>query len=226
MTSRRMLNASVLALGAALVLTQAAAAQAGVLHGVVMGGTGPVANLDVALHRVMPDGSGDMLDQTVTDSAGRFQFSVTLSGDSAVYFAATRIEDNLFVGPPIKGELPSGEYVIDVGPNAQAIPMGNVASAPGAGQLPTGPEAGADAGGGYGYGWVGLLAIVLVGAVIGIMTWSRRPHLSALERQRSRLVRLAALEEDYAGRSDTLDAAQRADYEAKRNAVRDELLGR
>lgn len=214
-----------LALGAALLLAQSVDAQTGVIHGVVMGGDGPVPNLDVAFHRVMPDGSGAMLDQTVTDSAGRFQFNVTMSGDSAVYFAATRIDDNLFVGPPIKDALPAGEYVIDVGPNAQAIPMGSVGT-PGAGQLASGPEAGADAGGGYGYGWMGLLALVVAGVLIGILTWSRRPHLSVLERQRSRLVRLAALEEDYADRRDTLGPEQRADYEARRNELRNELLGR
>jgi hypothetical protein len=223
MTPRRMLRGSVLALGAALVLTQTAHAQAGSVHGVVMGGDGPVANLPVALHRVMPDGSGTMLDQTVTDSAGQFQFQLTVSGDSAVYFAATRIGNDLFVGPPIKGELPVGEYVIDVGPNAEAIPMGG-AGAPAAGELASGPEAGD--GGGYGYGWVGLLALVVAGAFIGLMTWSRRPRLSVAEQQRSRLVRLAAFEEDYADRLDGLDEGERADYEARRNELRNELLGR
>lgn len=224
MTLRRMLRGSALALGAALMLAGAASAQSGVIHGVVQGGDGPVAGLDVALHQVNSDGSGEMLDQTVTDSAGQFQFQLTLTpGDSSVYFAATRIGDNLFVGPPIKGELPVGEYVLDVGPNAEAIPLGQ-AGLPGGGELPSGPEEGSS--GGYGYGWLGLLALVAAGAIIGIVTWSRRPRLSAVEQQRSRLVRLAALEEDYADRLDTLDPAERADYEGRRNELRNELLGR
>ncbi|MEJ2218405.1 MAG: hypothetical protein P8099_17515 [Gemmatimonadota bacterium] len=220
-----LLRSALLALGSALVLGQGASAQSGVLHGRVMGANGPVPDLPVALHRVNPDGSGSMLDQTVTDSTGRFQFQVTMSGDSAVYFAATRMDDNLFVGPAMKSALPAGEYVIDVGPNAEAIPMGAAGggNAPVAGELASGPEAGG--GGGYGYGWLGLLALVVVGAAIGVITWSRRPRLSVAEQQRSRLVRLASLEEEYADRDD-LDSAERARYEEQRTGLRDELLGR
>ncbi|HKJ93641.1 MAG TPA: hypothetical protein VJ957_10745, partial [Longimicrobiales bacterium] len=195
----------------------------GVLRGVVMGADGPVANLPVALHRVMPDGSGTMLDQTQTDTAGQFTFDVALTADSAVYFAATRIGDNLYVGPAIKDFLPTGPYVIDVGPDAQAIPMGG-GGPPGTSGLASGPEVGT--GGAYGHGWMGLLAIVVAGVVIALLTWSRRPRMSAEERKRSRLLRLAALEEEHAGRVGTLDPAEQAQYEAQRDQLRDELLGR
>lgn len=221
-----LLRGGLLTLGAALVLGQGARAQSGVLHGRVLGANGPVPDLPVALHRVLPDGSGSMLDQTVTDSAGRFQFQVTMAGDSAVYFAATRMDNDLFVGPAMKDVLPTGEYVIDVGPNAEAIPMGAAGggNAPVAGELASGPEAGG--GGGYGYGWLGLVAVIVAGAFIGIITWSRRPRLSVAEQQRSRLVRLASLEEEHAGRLDDLDPAERARYEERRTELRDELLGR
>lgn len=192
---------------------QAAAAQTATLEGQVLGPDGPLPDLTVALHRVTDEG-GANIDEVVTDDDGRFTFVLDLTAaDSAVYFAATRVHDELYVGPPIR-EVPLEPYVIQIGPGGMAVPLGGAGPVgPAATQVQEDSNAGT------------LAVFLVIGLVmVGGVAFAVRQTLAAgPDRRRALLVELAELEEALDG--DVLDDAERASYEERRAELRGRLVG-
>ncbi len=97
-----------------------------------------VRGLEVNLHRVDAAG-GARVASAVTDSVGRFHFEVSQPAPGGVLFAAARYEGELYVGPPLRGQIPQGgEYTLVVGsPATSATAMmggaGGGAAGPGPG---------------------------------------------------------------------------------------------
>ncbi len=186
-------------------------AQVAELAGRVVGPDGPVADLPVALHRVTPAG-GATIDEAVTDREGRFSFTIDVQADSAVYFAATRVAGELFVGPPVRGAVPAEPYVIQVGTGQAVTPM------PG---TPTGPMAAPGTGDGDN-GMVLVVFIVLGLLVAGVVTFAMWRTLGHPGNRRRLLVELAEVEEALAGGAGDAD---RRELEERRTGLRERLVG-
>ena len=119
--SRALLTSVLLAL-----LLPAVRVDAQVVSGVALDSAGrPVPDIAVALHRV--GGTSAMSVATdVTDADGRFRFEVQ-AVDSAVYFAAMRLGESLYIGAPVRAGVERVEdYRLQAGPSTEA---GAVASA-------------------------------------------------------------------------------------------------
>lgn len=85
---------------------------------VVQPAGGPLNGQTVLLHRVTPTG-GVLLAEAVTDSAGGF----VLTSDEqtvadGVYFVASRVEGQLYIGPMLRPPLPETTYILEVGQGA------------------------------------------------------------------------------------------------------------
>lgn len=94
-------------------------AQTSELRGRVFGPDGePVAGVSVVLHRVTDDG-GTEVGRAVSDGDGAFVIDAGEVTPGGLYFAATRHDGSLFMGPIFRDlrEIDS-EYVIVVGLNA------------------------------------------------------------------------------------------------------------
>lgn len=212
---RSVVRGSLLAVAGGLLAVHAAAAQGAALQGQVVGPDGPVTGLDVALHRVTPEG-GANIDEATTDDDGRFTFAVKFSmADSAVYFAAVRMDDELYVGTPIR-EVPAEPYVIRVGPGAASVPMGGAGPVNGMAAPP--PEQG-----GSNTGTLAVFLVIGLG-ILGVVVYAMAHTLgSGPDRRRELLVELAALEEAMAG--EALSDEERTAHNERRALLRGRLLG-
>jgi len=103
------------------------AAPAQEVAGVALGPHGEVLpDVVVALHRIGEMGGGANVASVTTDSEGRFRFDIEVA-DSAMYFAAMRYADRMYIGPPALGGVERvTDYVLVAEPAAEA---GAVASA-------------------------------------------------------------------------------------------------
>jgi hypothetical protein len=214
-TMRFAVRGSLLALASGLLAVHAARAQGGALQGQVVGPDGPVSGLAVALHRVTPEG-GANIDEATTDDEGRFTFTVDITpADSAVYFAAVRMDDQLYVGTPIR-EVPTGPYVIQVGPGAASVPMG------GAGPL-NGATGAAPQRDGSNTGTLAVFLLIGLG-ILGVVVYAMRHTLGGgPDRRRELLVELAELEEALA--DGALGDEERDAHTERRALLRGRLLG-
>lgn len=91
----------------------------------------PMVGIEVLLHRV--DGSGGAsLGSAPTDSAGAFSISAEAVADTAaVYFAAARLEGQLYIGPFVRDPDGSSPYILTVGGEPVALgPVGPTAGMP------------------------------------------------------------------------------------------------
>lgn len=113
------------AMAAALLLLPATGVGQEVI-GTAVGPHGePLAGVVVALHRIGDMGGANVASVT-TDAEGRFRFQVEVP-DSALYFAAMRYADRMYIGPPaMAGVERVADYVLAADPSAEA---GAVASA-------------------------------------------------------------------------------------------------
>lgn len=188
-----------LAILALLVFALRAAAQApSALKGVVVDPAGkPVASQKLTLHRVNATG-GALVDSATTDANGRFTFRIPAETDtSAVFFAATRWQGQLFIGQPFKPPAPTGEtYTVTVGVNPVEMgPATGGGGAPG-GMGATPPEQAAPARDDSNAGrWflVVVLALVAAGAIAYALLGSGRDRHG--QRRREILTRIAELDE-------------------------------
>lgn len=145
---------------------------------------GPVAGLEVLLHRVDESG-GARLGSTTSDSTGAFSISAEAVADTtAVYFAAARFNGELYIGPFVREPDGSEPYTLEVGGQpvdlGPPIPSQMSPVAPGGGprrQL--------------------LILFPLVG-LMGVAIWAVAKAARPPSRRRA-LVRLAALDEELAG---------------------------
>jgi hypothetical protein len=184
----------------------------------------PLPGVVVALHRIGDMGSGANVASVTTDEAGRFRFEVEVA-DSALYFAAMRYADAMYIGPPAMAGVERVEdYVLRAEPSAEA---GAVASAlsrqPGMGMgrgMPAGavqaPGVGATGQGGTDIALIVVALLALAAAGLFITTAPRyRRH-----RTRDTLIEVATLENRLA--EDPLPD-ERAELERRRDQLRSRL---
>src|SRR5690606_22744759 len=172
----------------------------------------PVAGIVVALHSV-EGRDGALIAEATSGEDGTFSFNLTGVADSAVFFAATRYQGELYVGAPFKLPGPPGaEYAIVVGADPAQIAGSLGASRPGM-----------RAGGGQ----VAVLPfIALLGAggaviLLGLQAFERLRAGS--DPQREVLLEIALLDERFAGQEASLEAAAREAYLRRRQALRARL---
>jgi hypothetical protein len=86
----------------------------------------PVTGIDVVLHRYSMATGGALLGSVTTDSTGRFVLRATEALDtSAIYFAAARVEGELYIGPFVRAPGDDAyEIVIGGEPFALGDPSG------------------------------------------------------------------------------------------------------
>ena len=190
--------AALLLLGGA----RAAAAQAAsTLQGQVVDSAGkPVAGQRLTLHRVNQTG-GALVDSATTDAQGRFRIRIAAEPDtSAVFFAATRWQGQLYIGQPFKPPAPAGETYkvvggvnpVQMGP-ATGGGAGGMAAAQGAeGGAGAAPVPASDSNAGRWF-LVVVLALVAAGAAGYGLLGSSRDRRNA--RRREILARIAELDE-------------------------------
>jgi hypothetical protein len=165
---------------------------------------GPVAGQTVVLHRVQEAGGG-MVGDAVTAGDGRFELRFPADTDtSALYFVATRYEDELYIGPPFRaGEQSLGVQVIQVGvpgTSASALMGGTAATAQPLGRPLTNRN------------WL-LLVIPLVG-VAAVAVYALIPR-SSVPADRALLIRMAELDE----RMSTLPPVQQTSLREERSRL-------
>lgn len=184
----------------------------------------PIPGVVVALHRIGDMGSGANVASVTTDEAGRFRFAVE-AADSALYFAAMRYADAMYIGPPAMAGVERVEdYVLIADPSAEA---GAVASAlsrqPGmgigggmAGGAAQPPGSGTT---GQGRADLALIAVALLALAAASLFITTAPRY---RRQRSRdtLIEIATLENRLA--EDPLPE-ERAELERRRDQARSRL---
>jgi hypothetical protein len=167
----------------------------------------PVAGLEVLLHRVA-GGSGANIARDTTGEDGSFR--LTAEGpapDSAVFFAAARYRNELFVGEFVRPPFDAGmSYTLVVG--GQPFSMDS--------PLPVSPTTSAQPAPTPSSSWILLLVpvLVLAGVVYAVATRSSRPT-----RYRRLLIRLAAFDEDAAAAAVDGDGAS-PDEAARRERER------
>lgn len=111
----------------------AATVQDPALHGRVVGADGqPVAGIEVALHQVVAGRGGATVARDTTDADGTFVLALPAADQSAILFAATRVNGRLYVGEFFRGTDAPPQYdIIAAGPGMQ-LPAGPGALQPGA----------------------------------------------------------------------------------------------
>jgi hypothetical protein len=182
----------------------------------------PLPGVVVALHRIGDTGPGANVASVTTDSDGRFQFEIA-TPDSALYFAAMRYGERMYIGPPALAGVERVEgYVLAADPAAEAGAVASALSgqgaagmAPGqpAGQLPPPSAAPRDNGRAI-LLVVGLMALVAVALFLVSAPRYRR------RRTREALVELAALENRLA---DDPSSQQRTEMVRRRDQLRERL---
>lgn len=202
------------------------------LTGVAIGPDGgPLVAVPVVLHRVGTGSGGAFIGTDTTGSDGGFRFALP-QADSAIYFAAVRYEDALYIGPAITaGPEPVGGYVLSVDPASEA---GVVASAldgqrsrrP-AGAPPPAPSAPSAAmrtgAGSSDAGAVVLLALLTISAVAAYLFAA--PGYRH-RRTRDAVIELAGIENALAGPWQPDGSDDRARLEATRDRLRNKLAPR
>jgi hypothetical protein len=171
----------------------------------------PVAGLEVLLHRVA-GGSGANIARDTTGEDG--SFTLTAEGpspDSAVFFAAARYRNELFVGEFVRPPFDAGmSYTLVVG--GQPFSMDSpLPVAPGSAPSIPAPSS----------SWILLLVPVLaLGAVVyAAVTRSGRPT-----RHRRLLIRLAAFDEDAAAAGSGAGSAEDEAAKRERERIMEQLL--
>lgn len=215
------------ALGALLVLaltTTPAPVSAQELTGIALGPEGaPLTDTPVVLHSV-GGGSGAFVATDTTGADGGFRFALE-PADSAIYFAAVRYEDRLYIGPavPAGGEPVSG-YVLRVEPGSEAGAVASALSGQRSGAPPVGPAGrtgpvGAVPGSSDAGAFVLLGLLTLGGVGVFVFAAPRYRH----RRTRDAVVQLATVENALADRESPDD---RARLEAIRDRLRKQLAPR
>lgn len=221
MIRRRWSAALVVALMAAAGHTSPVSAQQ--FQGVALGPEGePLPGVSVALHRV-GEGGGSTAATTTTDGEGRFTFDSAVQ-DSALYFAAIRYQDRMYIGPAIRGAgEATGVYEVRAVPEAEAGRVASMLAGGGrtAGPLPSSVTDGAPSAGDTGAIWiVALLALAAAGIFLATAPAYRR------RRGRSEMVELATIENHLSGRGAVLESDERDDLVRRRDALRERLTRR
>lgn len=190
----------VVLLWCAILIRPAAGQQ--IINGRVVAGTAPVPDQVVSLHHVTDDG-GNTLATATTDEAGRFEFAVANLPSQGIFFAATRYENQLYIGEPFRRSEQPADYVVAVGPGATPIELGGAGAATQAPPPPSPSERRAGL-------VVVLITALLFGGVAVLMIRKNTPP------QRRVLLEIAELDERNAARPIR-------DYENRRRLLVDRL---
>ena len=169
----------------------------------------PVPGAVVLLHAIT-DAGGTELARDTADAAGSFELSAEFA-DGPLYFVATRLEGDIFVGEPFR-RPPASEIVLRAGAGVEPLPLdGATAVADGAaGSVDAGEDAAHD-------GWlVAVIAAMLVGGV----AWLTHRSRARAPRARELLVEIARLDEARAAAADGADEP----YRARRAELRARLI--
>lgn len=191
--SRTTVRLSILLSG---LLPLSAAAQERTITGRVLAAGQPVANQTVALHRVSNSGGSTIaVDTTAAD--GRFQLRFEPVPGEAIHFVGTRWEGQLFIGETFR-QLPTGEYLLPVGPGATPIDLGEAARAT---PEPVPADRSARSAGLI----VILVATLVLGGIVSWAAWPRPSHARRLLRE------IAELDNRHADAALTNYEVQRSD---------------
>ncbi|MDX1674649.1 MAG: hypothetical protein R3314_07645 [Longimicrobiales bacterium] len=215
-TVLRRARVALLLSGLAAGATVPAAAQQ--LTGAAVGPDGePLADVTVVLHRVGAQG-GAIAGTDTTDANGIFGFQ--LPPDSAVYFAALRYRDGLYIGPAAQaGDDPVTGYVLQVSPETEIGALGSQLTGP------TGPAGGQavpsrvtrQTGNDAGALWL-VSILALTAAAIFVFTAPRYRE----RRTRDAVIEIAGIENRLA-EVDAVDADERARLEDQRDRLKEQL---
>jgi hypothetical protein len=184
----------------------------------------PLPGVVVALHRIGDMGSGANVASVTTDEAGRFRFEVEVA-DSALYFAAMRYADAMYIGPPAMAGVERVEdYILRAEPSAEA---GAVASAlsrqPGMGTGGGMPGVAAQAPGvgptGQGGADLALIVVALLALAAAGLFITTAPRYRR-RRTRDTLVEVATLDNRLA---EGALPEERAELERRRDQLRSRL---
>ena len=168
----------------------------------------PVAAAVVLLHAVT-DGSGRELGRDTAAADGSFEMSFAFE-EGPVYFVATRVNGEIFMGEPFR-EPPAAGIVLRAGPGVEPLSMDGLGAVPTPGAAPAAPAQGSDGGA----IWVAVIAAAVLGLVGLLVSRSRR----RAPRARELLLEIARLDEARAtapgGPADQAGAARRAALSAR-----------
>lgn len=166
------------------------AAQEDVAGSVVDGSGIPVAGAVVVLHG-LSDAGGAELDRDTSDATGAFVLQMP-EGNASMYFVATRLGGELYVGPTFR-TAPPEPYVLPAGAGVQPFLLaGEGALPPARGGAPAAGAAGRVAptrGGGDAW-WVALIAAAII-ALVALLALRGRARPS---RSRELMVEIARLD--------------------------------
>jgi hypothetical protein len=164
----------------------------------------PVPGIDVVLHRFSMATGGALLGSMTTDSAGRFLLTVSEAADtSAVYFAASRVDGQLYIGPFIRAPG-ADDYQLVIG--GEAISLGDATGMP-----MTGIDPATTAAPPRNWSAPLLPAAALLALAAWALALAARP-----QRRRRLLIRLATLDEEMA----------ESGVDSQRQRERDRILDR
>jgi len=163
-----------------------------------------VAGIDVVLHRFSMATGGALLGSMTTDSGGRFVLRVSEAADTtAVYFAASRVDGQLYIGPFIRAPG-DDDYELVVG--GEPIALGDPTRMPltDARPVATAPTP---------RNWSAPL--LPAAALLALAAWALA-RAGKPQRRRRLLIRLATIDEAIAGGE--------ADAQRERDRILDRLL--
>jgi len=164
----------------------------------------PVADLEILLHRVDAAG-GSSLGATTTDSTGAFSVSAESPVDtSAVFFAAARYNDGLYIGPFLRETDGGTPYILVVG--GEPVNLG----APGGATMlpPVSPGEGPRR---------QLLVLLPLTGLLGVAAWALARGVRPDARRRA-IMRIAAIDEDLA------EGGADAQLQSERDRLMERLL--
>jgi hypothetical protein len=180
-----------------------------VLRGVTIGPDGaPAPGVPIALHRVTETG-GALVQDVITDEAGRFAITADDEADDALYFVAARYEGGLYIGPTFRPPFPEdSEYVVQVG--VEETSAARMARGVSPDQVFVRPPASP-------WRWGIAFGVLVTLIVVGIILLLR---MRGPEPRRRILISIAELDEDHAAGE---TASEEHDYLSRREELVERL---
>lgn len=208
---------SLLAVAGGLFFLASHASGQRTLEGTVVNGAGePLGRAVVVLHGLSPEGGAELARDTA-DATGRFTLDVPGMG-SALFFVATRIDGDLFVGPTFRDVVPDS-YTLPAGAGVQPFPLAGASTGtPAMGGTAT-RAAGQTDSSSHGGWWVALIALVIA-AVVALLGYRARRRPS---HARQLMLDIARLDLEHGKASAGAAPATEHAYRTRRRELRERL---